>query len=108
MVVEVSFISSSGVRRTLAVPENDTVMHGAVANGVPELLGDCGGELSCATCHVYVDAAFSDKLGPISPDEDEMLDGTAAPRCATSRLSCQIALTSELDGLIVTTPSEQL
>jgi 2Fe-2S ferredoxin len=108
MDVKVTYVSSSGTARVVAVPIGDSVMHGAVANGVPELLGDCGGDLSCATCHVYVDAGAVDKLEPISSDEDEMLETAAAPRCSNSRLSCQITLTSELDGLIVNTPSEQL
>lgn len=80
----------------------------ALAHGVDGIVGECGGQLMCASCHVYVDEAFLDLLPPRSEDEEEMLESTASPRLANSRLSCQIKLTEELDGLILRLPAEQL
>ncbi|MDQ2801504.1 MAG: 2Fe-2S iron-sulfur cluster-binding protein, partial [Pseudomonadota bacterium] len=73
-------------------------------NDVPGILAECGGVMSCATCHVYVDPAWLDRLPPPSTDEDDMLDNTAAERRANSRLSCQIKMAPELDGLRVQVP----
>jgi 2Fe-2S ferredoxin len=108
MDVKVTFVSSTGQERIVASPAGSSVMHCAVANGVPELLGDCGGDLSCATCHVFIDPDFVGSLPPMEADEDEMLDAAATPRRANSRLSCQVELTPDLNGLVVRTPSEQL
>jgi 2Fe-2S ferredoxin len=108
MDVKITFISSTGQERVVSAPVGSSVMHSAVANGVPELLGDCGGDLACATCHVYIDPGKLDELPPISDEEDEMLDTAAAPREPNSRLSCQVELTPSLEGFVVRTPSEQL
>jgi 2Fe-2S ferredoxin len=108
MDVKITFVSSTGQERVVSAPAGSSVMHSAVASGVPELLGDCGGDLACATCHVYIDPAKFDELPPLSDEEDEMLDTTAAPRESNSRLSCQVELSPELEGLLVRTPSEQL
>jgi 2Fe-2S ferredoxin len=80
----------------------------AIASGIDDIVGECGGQLMCASCHVYVDEAFLDRLPPIGDEEDEMLESTASERLANSRLSCQIKLTEELDGLILRLPAEQL
>lgn len=77
-----------------------SVMENIRDNGFDELLALCGGSCSCATCHVYVDDAFLDKLDPLSPDENELLE-TSEHREPTSRLSCQIEMTDALDGLRV-------
>jgi len=77
-----------------------SVMENIRDNGFDELLALCGGSCSCATCHVYVDEAFIDRLDPVSPDENELLD-TSDHREPTSRLSCQIEMTDSLDGLRV-------
>ncbi|MGK2287008.1 2Fe-2S iron-sulfur cluster-binding protein [Pedomonas sp. V897] len=82
-----------------------SVMENIRDNGFDELLALCGGSCSCATCHVYVDDAFLSKLDPISPDENELLD-TSDNRESNSRLSCQIEMTEELDGLRVTIAPE--
>ena len=74
-------------------------------NGFDDVLALCGGCCSCATCHVYVDPAFADRLQPMSVDENDLLD-SAEDRRATSRLSCQIAFSDELDGLVVEIPQE--
>ena len=74
-------------------------------NGFDDLLALCGGCCSCATCHVYVDPAFADRLEPMSDEENDLLD-SAEDRRATSRLSCQISFSQELDGLVVEIPAE--
>ena len=80
------------------------MMEAAIANNVPRILGDCGGNLSCATCHVFVDPAWADRVGGPGDMEDPMLDMTEADRGATSRLSCQIVASDDLDGLVLHVP----
>jgi ferredoxin, 2Fe-2S len=92
----------------IEAPLGATARDVALAHGVDGIVGECGGQLMCASCHVYVDEAFLDLLPPRSEDEEEMLESTASPRLANSRLSCQIKLTEELDGLILRLPAEQL
>jgi 2Fe-2S ferredoxin len=96
-----TYISPDGATTTLAVAEGDNLMHAAVANGIYAIVGDCGGSASCATCHVYVDPAFQAKLAAPSARELEMLEATAAERKPNSRLSCQLEMTPELDGIVV-------
>lgn len=91
----------NGNERVLNVDSNRTVMEGIRDAGVSELLAMCGGCCACATCHVYVAGGFEDKLPPMSDDEDSLLDGTL-DRKSNSRLSCQIRMSPELDGLAVT------
>lgn len=85
----------------------DSVMMTAVQNGTDGIVAECGGSLSCATCHVYVDEGWMDRTGSAGEDEWEMLEGAMSPAGPTSRLSCQIELTDELDGLTVRIPEEQ-
>ena len=84
-----------------------TLMKAATAAAVDGIAADCGGSLTCATCHVMVRAPWLERLPPMSIDEDGMLDFAAVPRQASSRLSCQITLTAELDGLEVDLPATQ-
>jgi len=105
--VNVIYHSAAGATREVAVPIGSSVMEGAVNNSVEGIVAECGGACMCATCHVYVDPAFLDKLQPIAEDEQEMLNNTFAPRKPNSRLGCQIPLTEELNGLTVTTPEAQ-
>jgi 2Fe-2S ferredoxin len=105
--IAVHLVESSGIRHTLAVPVAQSLMRAAVAAGLDGIKADCGGTMTCATCHVYVDEAWSARLPAPSQDEDAMLEMTAAPRKPTSRLSCQIALVPQLDGLTVTMPDTQ-
>ena len=102
-----TYISVKGDSRQIAVPIGDSVMEGAIKNGVDGIVAECGGACQCATCHVYVDEAFLGLLNPIQEDENEMLGTTAAPRKPNSRLGCQIPVTKKLDGLIVRTPERQ-
>ena len=80
------------------------MMEAAVANNVPRVIGECGGSLSCATCHVYVDDTWAAKTGTAGEFEDAMLDVAEAERRGTSRLSCQIRMSAELDGLVLHVP----
>lgn len=104
---KVTYVAIDGSRCSIDATVGDSVMSTAVRNGVPGIVGECGGNMSCATCHVYVDAEFASRVGPPGDLEDAMLDLGVSDRRDTSRLSCQIALTDALDGLIVTTPEEQ-
>jgi 2Fe-2S ferredoxin len=104
---KITYISDAGVSRTIDVPVGDTVMEGAVQNGVDGIVAECGGNCQCATCHVYVEEKFLPRLKPIAEDEDAMLETTASPRKSNSRLSCQLHVTAEFDGLVVHTPPTQ-
>ena len=104
----VTYISPDGTETTLEGRDGDSVMDLAVKNGVKGIVAECGGACACATCHVYVDESFSDEVGEAGDLEDDMLDGAAAERRPTSRLSCQIKLRSELDGMRVTIAPEQV
>lgn len=84
-----------------------SVMEVAISNGVNGVVAECGGALSCATCHVYIGEDWLDRLGAMDPFEEEMLEGTASPREANSRLSCQVRLSPELSGIVVTIPPTQ-
>lgn len=103
----VVYTADDGSVTTIDGRPGDSVMETAVRNGVPGIVGECGGSLSCATCHVFVAPDTFDLVGGPGDLEDEMLDGTAVDRRDNSRLSCQIKL---VDGCEyhVTTPSEQL
>lgn len=98
-------VNRAGEESTIDVAEGLTVMEAIRDNGFDELLALCGGCCSCATCHIHVDAAFADRLPAMSEDENDLLD-SSDHRDATSRLSCQLAFTSDLDGLKVTIAPE--
>ncbi|MCB2065542.1 MAG: 2Fe-2S iron-sulfur cluster binding domain-containing protein [Erythrobacter sp.] len=98
-------VNRSGVETEVEVASGLTVMEAIRDNGFDELLALCGGCCSCATCHVHVDPAFADKLPAMSEDEDDLLD-SSDHRDATSRLSCQLPFTDDLDGLKVTIAEE--
>lgn len=103
---KVTYVAHDGARHAVDAPAGTSAMQAAVDNGVPGILGDCGGSCSCATCHVYVDAAWAETLGPPGGEESELLDSRDDLR-ETSRLSCQIALTDAHDGLVLHMPEEQ-
>ncbi|HEY1708335.1 MAG TPA: 2Fe-2S iron-sulfur cluster-binding protein [Rhizomicrobium sp.] len=103
---KIKYIEHSGKAHEADVPEGWSVMEGAVKNLIPGIDADCGGACACATCHVYVDAAFEAKIPPKSDMEETMLD--FAPEVKpNSRLSCQIKVTKELEGLVVQMPESQ-
>ena len=103
----ITFRQPNGTAQAAEVPAGDSVMWGAVRADVPGVVAECGGTLSCATCHVYVDPAWWDRVPPASEDEVDMLDNVRAARQPTSRLSCQIMVTPALDGLAVSVPDVQ-
>ena len=103
----VTYVELDGARHDVVVPEGDSVMQGAINNGVEGIAAECGGGLACATCHCYVDDAWIARVAPPSDTELEMLDAVAAERQAGSRLSCQIAIDASLDGLVVHLPEKQ-
>ncbi|HOB56881.1 MAG TPA: 2Fe-2S iron-sulfur cluster-binding protein [Rhodoglobus sp.] len=105
---DITYISPDGTSTTLEARLGDSVMEVAVKHGVEGIVAECGGACSCATCHVYVDEAFTDRVGGAGDLEDDMLDGAAAERLPNSRLSCQIKMRDELDGLLVRIAPEQL
>ncbi len=103
---QVTYIESDGTRHDVVVDAGQTLMQAALDNVVPGILGDCGGVCSCATCHVFIDAAWSDRLPPRSADEGFLLEGVPDVR-DESRLSCQVRMRDDLDGLVVLLPAEQ-
>jgi 2Fe-2S ferredoxin len=105
-MVKITYIDSAGAPRTVDADVGATVMETAIKNNVPGIEAECGGACACATCHVYVDEAWVVKTGEPSPMEEDMLDFAFDVR-PTSRLSCQIPVTQDLDGLTVTTPPRQ-
>jgi 2Fe-2S ferredoxin len=106
-MAKVTYIEFSGRERVVDVPIGKSVMEGATHNGVAGILADCGGSCSCATCHVYVDEAWMNKVPPKDEVEELMLDCVLA-RQLGSRLSCQIKVTDDLDGLVVRAPEKQV
>jgi len=100
----VTWILKDDKRISAEVPVGHSLMEAAVANNVPNVIGECGGCLSCATCHVYVEPEWYEKAGKVSELEDEMLEVTVAERKPMSRLSCQIHAAPELDGITLRVP----
>lgn len=105
-MAKVTFIASNGPRYEVDGETGSTVMETAIKNGVPGIEAECGGACACATCHVYIDDAWSAAAGAPEPMEEDMLDFAYDVR-PTSRLSCQVRLTDELDGIVVTVPERQ-
>ena len=103
---KITYITADGSRTEVDAPNGSTVMENAIKNMVPGIEAECGGACACATCHVYVDEAFMDKVGQPEDMEQSMLDFAENVQ-ANSRLSCQITVSDDLDGLRVTTPESQ-
>jgi len=104
---KVIYVSHSGESREVDVPVGMTVMNAALKNGIDGILAECGGVCMCSTCHVFVDEKFFSKLPPAQDTEEAVLEIAAEERRPTSRLSCQIKMTEELDGLMVRLPAKQ-
>lgn len=102
------YLHPNGERTALDVPNGTSLMLAATSHGVPGVVGDCGGVMSCATCHVVVDDAFAGLLPPCGDTERQMLDHTAMPREPHSRLACQIVMSDALDGIRVRIADPQL
>ena len=105
-MAKITYIEHSGKSHTVEVANGLTVMEGAVQNNVPGIDADCGGSMACATCHVYVKDDWFNKVPPKQNGEEDMLDQAFEPK-KNSRLSCQIIISDELDGLIVDLPERQ-
>ena len=105
-MAKITFFQPDGTAQTVDVPPGWSVMEGAVRNLVPGIDADCGGACACATCHVYVDPGWRDRLPPKSDMEEAMLD-FAQDVAPESRLSCQLRVTSDLDGLVLRVPASQ-
>ena len=103
----VVFVTADGRRIECEGQSGDTVMHVAVANGVEGIIGECGGSMMCATCHCFVDSEWIARAGSRKDGETDMLECAAVAARSTSRLSCQVRLNEELDGLIVHLPDMQ-
>ena len=104
---DITFIHANGTEQGFEAPAGVSLMQAATGAGVDGIVAECGGSAMCATCHVYVDPAWFDRLPAPLPNELEMLECTAAEREPTSRLSCQIKLTTALQGLVVRIPDRQ-
>lgn len=103
----VTYVPERGAPREVDVPVGMTVMAAALKNGIDGIVAECGGVCMCSTCHVFVDEKFFAKLPPANDTEEAVLEIAAVERRPTSRLSCQIKVTEELDGLIVRLPARQ-
>lgn len=104
----VTYVHPDGAEEIVDVSAGESIMQAALANGIDGITAECGGSCMCATCHVYVEDGRLEQAMPINPVENEMLESTASERRPTSRLSCQLAMTPELDGLVVHLPEAQV
>tara|TARA_B100001059_G_C17267192_1_gene301865 strand:- start:142 stop:462 length:321 start_codon:yes stop_codon:yes gene_type:complete len=105
-MTKITYKNINGGSKTIEVENGLSVMEGAIQNDVPGIDADCGGSMACATCHVYVDEKWFNKLPKAEEAEVDMIDMAYEPK-KNSRLSCQIIVSDELEGLIITTPEKQ-
>ena len=103
---KITYVEHNGTNHTVDVQNGLTVMEGAVQNSIPGIDADCGGSMACATCHVYVKEDWFDKINKKNEGEDDMLDQAYEPK-KNSRLSCQIIVSDDLDGLVLDMPEKQ-
>ena len=103
---KITYIDSNGNSKTIDIANGLSVMEGAIQNNIPGIDADCGGGMACATCHVYVKEDWFDKINKKNEGEDDMLDQAYEPK-KNSRLSCQIIVSDDLDGLVVDMPEKQ-
>lgn len=106
--MKITYVAADGTETAVEAAEGDSVMHAAVAHDVEGIIGECGGSMMCATCHCYVDEAWAEKTGGQKDGEGDLLDCAASEVKPTSRLSCQIKMREDLDGLVVHLPETQL
>ena len=107
-MAKITYVEFGGTRHEVEVAPGLTVMEGARDNGIPGIEADCGGACACSTCHVYVDAAWVDRLPAKDAMEEDMLDFAWSPDPQRSRLTCQVKVTAALDGLVVHMPEKQI
>ena len=103
---KITYIDQKGNSKTIEVDNGLTVMEGAIQNDIPGIDADCGGSMACATCHVYVEEKWLDKIPKAEEAEVDMIDMAYEPK-KNSRLSCQLIVSDQLEGLTVTTPAQQ-
>ena len=103
---KITYKDSRGEAKTIEVDNGLTVMEGAIQNEIPGIDADCGGSMACATCHIYVDEKWLNKIPKAEEAEEDMIDMAFEPK-KNSRLSCQLIISEELDGIVVTTPEKQ-
>lgn len=104
---KIIFVGADGVSREVAARADQSIMEVALAAGVPGIVAECNGAAACATCHCYFDPAYAGYTGEIAEHESEMLDFVSAERTADSRLSCQVRVVAEMDGMTVRVPAMQ-
>ena len=104
----ITFVTAAGVPQTVLAEPGMSLMQAAINGGVAGILAECGGQAMCATCHVFIEPGQGISVRPLSADEDALLDGAAVARRTTSRLSCQIPVTDDLNGLMVELPERQV
>ena len=104
---KINYIEHGGKKHTIEVANGLTVMEGAIQNNIPGIDADCGGSMACATCHVYVKEEWFNKLPKKEDGEEDMLDMAFEPK-KNSRLSCQLMVTDQLEGLVVNLPEKQV
>lgn len=107
-MAKITYIEFNGTEHVVDVKPGMTVMEGARDNGIPGIDADCGGACACSTCHVYIDEAWLDRLPAKESMEEDMLDFAWHPDAVKSRLTCQIKVTPEIDGLVVHIPEKQI
>ena len=103
---KITYLDNQGNSKTINVDNGLTVMEGAIQNDIPGIDADCGGSMACATCHVYVEEKWLDKIPKAEEAEVDMIDMAYEPK-KNSRLSCQLIVSDELEGITVTTPAQQ-
>ena len=104
---KITYIENNGKSHTIEVANGLSVMEGAVQNNIPGIDADCGGSMACATCHVYVKEEWFNKLPKKEDGEEDMLDMAFEPK-TNSRLSCQLMVSEQIDGLVVNLPEKQV
>ncbi|MCK0745198.1 2Fe-2S iron-sulfur cluster-binding protein [Chromohalobacter nigrandesensis] len=104
----ITYVHPNGERQTVEVKSGTSVMQAAMAEGISGIVAECGGSAMCATCHVYVDPEFVEHVPDVQEIEDEMLECAASERRESSRLSCQLVVSDEMDGLVVHLPETQV
>ncbi|MER0236770.1 2Fe-2S iron-sulfur cluster-binding protein [Fulvimarina sp. MAC8] len=107
-MTKIIYVTADGTRTEVDAKDGDSVMQTAVANDIDGIVGECGGSMMCATCHVYVDEAWAEKAGERNDGEIDLLECAASEMSETSRLSCQIKISPELEGLVVHMPEAQI
>ena len=107
-MAKIIYIEYSGAKHIVEVANGLTVMEGARDNNIPGIEADCGGACACSTCHVYIDPAWVNKIPAKDDMEEDMLDFAYEPDPARSRLTCQLTVTDDLDGLVVQMPEKQI